>query len=324
MEKKLVYGIFLVMAKYWDDTTLKELIELLAKEELYLFAGAGLSCLAGLPRWSELLEKIADIYIQSPNAKPEVVSELQSNKKYDLRVINLVSRLPQSDIEKYCNILTEAFTDENIFHDCHKLLLELPFAGYITTNYDSCFDNACKALNSPRANTILDKLVIYPKHSLAANPDLSTIWACKPFLLHMHGRILFKSQFEIENIVLSMAQYSKYYNQENDLDHVFRNCLQKNVLIVGAGLTDTRFMGKFEGMRCSESLNNTANRKRSYVVCHKDELQQDPEMTKEVFDMVYNAFDSFDNGLSNMITELYEAFRDSKKTVLDIQKEVLP
>lgn len=307
------------MAKYWDNTILKELIELLAKEELYLFAGAGLSCLAGLPKWSELLKEIAEIYIQSPKANPEIVKELQNNTKYDLAVIDLISRLPQSDMKKYCTLLTDTFSNENVFHDCHKLLLELPFAGYITTNYDSCFDNACNDLNITRTSTILKNLVIYPKHNNAGSPNLSNIWANKPFLLHMHGRILFKGRFEVENIVLSTPQYHEHYNEANDLDFVFNNCLQKNVLIIGAGLTDTRFMDKFEGMRSSGSINNTANRKRSYRICHKSELPENLKMIEEVYDMVYDSFDSFDGGLFNMITELHEAFRDSQKTVLDFE-----
>ena len=64
------------MAKYWDDMILQELVQLLRDDKLYLFAGAGLSQLAGYPSWQELLEQFANAYKSIPTSNQKIVDEL--------------------------------------------------------------------------------------------------------------------------------------------------------------------------------------------------------------------------------------------------------
>jgi hypothetical protein len=301
------------MAKYWDDTVLTEIVDLLIRKELYLFAGAGLSVLAGLPTWDDLLDQIAQIYITSPFAKPEIAREIQHCKR--LEVIDLVLNLDVNAKRDYCTLLGKNFTNTTCYHTCHQILLELPFSGYVTTNYDLCFENCCQANSYPRTQTILNHCFAFPKHVNSANYNVSGIWSTNPFLLHMHGQILLNSKIDVKNIVLSTEQYNQHYNNP-EMKIIFDNCLQKNVLILGASLTDEWFMNKFWAQRGIGDINNIANRKCSYIICHESELPKDPTIKKLVYDVAYNGFTDYTTGILDMLTELKDEYKNKTTTII--------
>ena len=306
------------MAKYWQQTILDELVNLLKAGELYLFAGAGVSCLAGLPSWKKLLTQFSEAYKKLSNNDRNVVEELPGLLRNCNTVI--VDHLLSLGIEGqklYSKILVSNFCGD-CYSDVHRWLLELPFAGYVTTNYDLCFENTCRKKNL-KPNLINCSRFCYPRNQFDCNGrDIGGLRQNKPFLLHMHGCIEHNGRYDMDNIILTNNQYGKFYKTA-EMNRIYDDCFYEHVLILGTSLKDPYFVNKFREKRGLGSTTNIVNRKKCYVVRHEDEKSQSPNSDKIALDVVYDYFGDWNNGLRNMVSELSEDYKGKVSRPNEIQ-----
>jgi len=301
---------------------LDELVRLLIEGKLYLFAGAGVSCLAGLPSWKKLLKEFAGGYEGLPNNDKNIVKELPALiENCETVIIDHLLGLGTEGQRKYAEILKNTFR-QDVCSDVHEWLIELPFAGYITTNYDLCFEKACLKRNL-KLNLIDGRRFCYPPHRFEHDAkNIRDLSGCEgPFLLHMHGCIEHNGKYDVDNIILTRRQYYDFYNKP-EMDCIYDNCFYEHILIVGTSFSDPYFMNKFKERRGHISATNIANRKKCYVLRHSSEMSKSPHSDEVSLDIVYAYFDDvIDAGLRNMINELRHAYMERTSQVPMIVQE---
>lgn len=310
------------MATYWKPDILSENVSHLQEGNLHLFAGAGLSKLAGFPLWEDLLERFANAYCDLPNAKPKIKEAMPF--LVNRRRLDVIDHLIEAGKKEYVGILKDVFNRKGVFDNTHKYLLELPFAGYITINYDRCFEDCCRQYNL-KPSLLNSGWFCYPLNQFIRNPHpISNLRTQNPYILHMHGCIMAEDRIDLDNIILTNEQYRQFYNND-DMNEIYDNWVYENTLFLGTSLSDPYFKMVFDRKRYSTNVTALANRKDSYVVCplpeDEDELKCSVSDT-ELLGIKYIYFTDMENGLRNIIKELWEAFEDSKASVVqDKDKE---
>jgi len=303
------------MAKYWDDMILQELVQLLRDGKLYLLAGAGLSQLAGYPSWEELLKQFANAYKSIPTANQKLVDELPTLvANNEIGIIEQLLSLGIHGTKEYAKILKNNFFGNYKYDVVHQYLLDLPFAGYITTNYDLCFESASKAQNK-KVELTDSNWFCYPKnkYDYAAN-KIEDLRSKKPYLLHMHGCVERNGRVDVDNIILIPCQYGDFY--KNSMMNVISDtCFYENLLILGTSLKDPYFMKEFRYKRSPSSRSNVANREKCFVVRHRKEKSVTPVNDETLHGIVYDYFDDYKSGLKNMIEELASAYKTASATI---------
>lgn len=306
------------MTKYWNQTILDELVQLLRDGKLYLFAGAGVSQLAGYPSWKELLEQFSDKYKAIPKASVNTVPPdelLNLIERCDIGIIDHLTSLGTDGIKACNRILRNIFFQNNNYDKVHRHLLELPFAGYITTNYDRCFESAVQACNI-KVSLINNSWFCYPKNDFDNSPNaLQQLTQKNPFLLHMHGCIECNGRQDVSNIILSNYQYGKFY-KEQEMNIISNKCSYEHLLILGTSLKDPYFMNDVKFKRTPSDPTNLANRKKWFVVRHTKEKSNTTISDEKLLEIAYDYFNDYSNGLKNMIEELADAYRSASSKVI--------
>lgn len=198
-----------------------------------LFAGAGLSRWAGLPTWPKLIEDIfAEVRQERPEG-PEAVAELESliaERKYLEVADHCKERLKQ----RYATVLSELLQGGNAeVPEPHRLIMRMPFAAWITTNYDQLLEKAyVKERNDwPKVYTHLD-----------AKNFGTLLLDGTPFILKAHGDI-----YKPETLVLTARDYSTIIHSNPPFNAFFSALLlTRAVLFVGYSLSDPDFRLLFD------------------------------------------------------------------------------
>lgn len=145
-----------------------------------LFVGAGLSLEAGGPSWSDLLlrlVKVAEIErIDLGLGMDEAVALAGGPTTHKLALADLLEERLGKAMEDHIHDLLAPLQPTAL----HERLVRLPWAGYVTTNYDRLIELAVqrKTNDLPR--------VIYPEDF----PELSGVGSAKDgFVLKLHGGI---------------------------------------------------------------------------------------------------------------------------------------
>ncbi len=309
------------MAKYWDNTTLEELVQLLTEGRLHLFAGAGLSCLAGYPTWTELLKQFADAYKLLPNKDEALERELPyllESTKSALAIPQHLCNTGEGNYE-FSKILRKNF-EKTITTKSHELLLKLPFAGYITINYDRCFEEAakkvvvCKELASTR-------WFCFPPHKEIPSSNLDEMYNRKRFLLHMHGCLYYEDRIDTHNIILTKAKYHEFYDR-NEMKMIYNKMLCNNpVLYFGTRFDDPWFMEELYKVRGHDDRDKVLERESAYVILPISE-QCNTERNDELeYGIKYMYFDKENDGLMRLIEELFDTWNMPAVTDVSDPKE---
>jgi len=304
------------MAACWEPTVLSELVSHLANGSLHLFAGAGLSVLAGFPRWEDLLKKFASAYERIPNFQQkfsEELPEMVSSQRID--IVDFLIDCGFEGKKQYAQILRETFFAQKRFHSVHERLLGLPFSGFITTNYDRCFED-CASQRDIKPYLANSRWFCYPPHQHVENPNpFQNIDGSEPYLLHMHGCIEANGKVEAENIILSEKQYHEFY-EKPEMKGLWTKCFYHNILFLGTSMKDPFFQIVFNKVRSSSSSTNIANRKRCYFVFPESEKRGCPAIDEQRYDVIYSYFADWDKGLEDMIGELDWFYRSNQNSVI--------
>lgn len=193
----------------------ERIFELIRKEEVVLFVGAGMSLYAGYPSGVKLAETLfnnltADIQNEVsfttdlPKLAEEIYNIKGGNKNYIFEILKKeFQKVPSST-------------------ETHELLAKIPqIKTIITTNYDTLLESTNKNLE------VIRKSSDYP----IANPK-------KQWLFKIHGDLL-----DTNTIILTNSDYNNYFVNDKE-DTVFWNAVKdklaaNHILFVGYSMEDS-------------------------------------------------------------------------------------
>lgn len=193
---------------------LERLLELISREDVILFAGAGLSKYAGYPMGAQLQKIFYDSL--SPNGKIEIES---TRSLADLT--DDIFHLHQSN-NQIIRILKEYYTKPPISTSVHDTIsIVSHFKTIITTNYDGLFEGAYKQNCEILYNN---------RHISLADPK-------KTHIYKIHGDLADSS-----SIIIKKTDYTNFFNS-NSQNSVFWTAIKdkmasNSILFIGYSLED--------------------------------------------------------------------------------------
>ncbi|PWW26661.1 SIR2-like protein [Chryseobacterium sp. AG844] len=193
----------------------EKLFELIRREEVVLFAGAGMSIYAGFPSGPALAKSLYN----------DLTNEEKENIEFttDLAVLaNHIYNFQHGKKNYLLRKLKDSFLRKPKCNDTHLMLSKIPhFKTIITTNYDSLFEDTNDNIE------VIRRSKDYPIADLK-----------KQLLFKIHGDLT-----DTDNIILTDSDYDKYFstNQENTLFwNAIKDRLASNaILFIGYSLEDS-------------------------------------------------------------------------------------
>lgn len=201
------------------------LIRYLWEGRCVLFAGSGLSAWGRLPTWGGLLEHIVEELRGEEPDSPDLdeLDTLLKERKY-LEVADYCRE--RLGPRRYGEILADRLRDtDGEIPEPHRIIVNLPFAAIVTTNYDKLLELAHFGLTRrlPKAPTHLDADALGP-----------LLFDDTFFILKAHGDI-----DRPESLVLTARDYQDIIHSNPAFNAVFSAILLTNALFfVGYSLTD--------------------------------------------------------------------------------------
>lgn len=204
------------------------LLQYLHEGRCVLFAGSGLSAWAGLPTWGRLLGALCAEVSQLRPDSPEA-AELES----------LLAEKRYLEVAEYCQQkLGEFRFAERLREELraaseevpkpHRILVDLPFAGIITTNYDPLLERSFARCGKPMPRVLTHQ----DRRSLGS-------------LLFGRGRYVLKAHGDLDRegtLVLTAREYRELIHTNPAFAQVFSAILLTHaVLFVGYSLSDPDF-----------------------------------------------------------------------------------
>jgi hypothetical protein len=210
--------------------------------------------------------------------------------------IALIDVLKRHFYNKKCDIL-------------HKELLSIPFKAVVTTNYDTCFENACTQYGVCQ-EFVERRWFCFPEYN-GRTIDIRQMLNGDKFMLHMHGCFCHgeENHFEVENIVLAPSQYHKFYNR-SEMRKILTALKDAHVLFIGTSLTDQHFLNTIRELRKPKSINERANAKEWFRLCAGEDCT--PMRDEEDFVMSHIHYESVNDGLEDVIRKI-AGLVDSRK-----------
>lgn len=193
----------------------ERIFELIRKEEVVLFAGAGLSLYAGYPSGA----KLAEIFYNN------LTSDLreQINFSHDLpKLAEDIYNLKNGNKNYLIQILKKEFQKKPVNTEVHDILKKIPqINSIITTNYDDLFESTNSNLEVIRKSS-----------------DYPVAESKKQFLFKIHGDLS-----DSKSIILTNSDYNNYFIN-NVEQTIFWNAIKdklvsNHILFIGYSLEDS-------------------------------------------------------------------------------------
>lgn len=202
------------------------LVRYIKEGRCVVFVGAGLSAGAGLPTWSGLLNRIIEASsFPGGDEEAEELKGLVSKGKLLEVADHLKERLGSS----FHSQLTEQVRgDTGVLPETFKLLMRIPFAAWVTTNYDKLLERAYSEVQGgfPRVLTHMD-----------TEPLGRLLFDSGKFVLKAHGDI-----DRHGTVVLTSRDYAEIIHANPSFNAVFSSLLlTRALLFVGYSLSDPDF-----------------------------------------------------------------------------------
>ena len=230
-QKIILPEVFTPQERNENTERKRELVKLVVSGEAVLIVGAGSSRRVGYETWDGLMEKLEELAVQcgegfeTDNLKRkekalEYAEEIKSHIRENI-----------NDLAIYYNLLYELFEPKSPNYDeFHRLLVDLPFRGILTTNYDTVLEAALLGkkreaeMNQESIPSIDDKPVVIGQDARLLIHEFLLARYNDPRIpqriLHLHG--FYRNP---ESIILSSKDYIKAYdgtivndNSENNQD----------------------------------------------------------------------------------------------------------
>lgn len=213
----------------------ERLFELVSKEDVVLFAGAGLSLYAGYPSGNAL----KNIFYNKLNVKEkEIIDEHQTLSTLTQNLFDL-----HNGRNSTISILRDVFLAKPKSTDLHTRISEIPhFKTIITTNYDQLFEN-----------TLGDKAQL-----LISNKDLPYLDKKRVQIYKIHGDLSLP-----DTIILKDSDYNNFFKNNKEAEPFWNSVKEKlttqSILFIGYSLEDANIKVIFE--KILESLGDDMKEK---------------------------------------------------------------
>jgi hypothetical protein len=201
------------------------LVRYIRESRCVLFVGSGLSSWAGLPTWHDLLTRMLD-QVGDEDAENRELSEVR-------QLLNSAKLLDVADFcldalghhRFYSSLRENLRGSEGAIPEPHRILVRLPFAGIVTTNYDKLLERSF-AHSSPKTPTHADIAALGP-----------LLFDGAFFILKAHGDI-----DRPDTIVLTASDYQRLIHRNAAFQDIFSAILlTKAILFIGYSLNDPDF-----------------------------------------------------------------------------------
>lgn len=200
-----------------------ELLTLLNTGQAWAFVGSGPSVDAHAPTWGKLVEGVALLPEAAGVASDRAFLHAVSQRDFPLAFDYLINALGRATVVEF---VEAAFPQTLRPGPMHGVLARLPFAGYITTNYDLLLERALLERGEPWI-TVGNR----PDENRKVTGDSSQlVW-------HVHGAV---GQDPLRSrLVLSQDDYDSAYRSGSELvEHLKALLLQRCLVFVGCGFQD--------------------------------------------------------------------------------------
>jgi hypothetical protein len=197
----------------------KPLADALVEGRLVLFVGAGMS-MPQLPGWAALLRKMLDKGLA--DCAPEVKRQ---EKKIAKLIADPTKLLAAADLLRtamgardFCSFLAAEFTGKP-FDERHRIAARLPFAGILTTNFDTLLEQAKPGVR------VLNQTQI---------PELlRTQRERESCIVHVHGEV-----DDSRTVILAARDYKELKKDKQFSGYIQTLSKTHTFLFVGYGLAD--------------------------------------------------------------------------------------
>ena len=207
------------------------LVRYLVEKRCVLFCGSGLSAWAKLPTWTKLLE---DIVRQLADETPDDANLDELNRLLAQgKLLEIADHCKEALGRRYNEILSEQLRGATgDIPAPHKVVVQLPFANIVTTNYDKLLERAYASVGSlPKTPTHADCETLGP-----------LLFDGGFFILKAHGDI-----DRPESMVLTTRDYQNIIHANPAFNSLFSALLlTKSVLFLGYSLNDPDFQLLFD------------------------------------------------------------------------------
>lgn len=208
----------------------RDVLELLCSGEAWAFVGSGVSAEAGAPTWGTFVESVLE---NLPEAKRNIVlgrgfAGLIERHDYPSALAEVEAVAGRQELE---SLVRRALDRVGPPGPLLNMLADLPFAGYITTNYDHLIERALNELGLEGWISVGNTEDEIPKVGGAAE---RIVW-------HIHGGLDLSA--EKSHLVLTSQDYDDLYLEENDFLRQLRGLLtHRRLVFVGFSFADAEFM----------------------------------------------------------------------------------
>src|SRR5262245_38552336 len=205
------------------------LVRQLREGRMVLFAGAGLSAQAGLPSWRALLKDVVDATLAEAMADDAARTELE-RMLADGKLLQIADHCKDKlGPGGYTQLLAERLADAaRAAPEVHRLAVKLPFAAWVTTNYDKLLERAYALERGGLPKTLTNR----DTEALGR-----LLFDGAPFILKAHGDL-----DKPESLVFTSRDYRDLIHGNAAFSAAFSAILQTHsVLFVGYSLADPDF-----------------------------------------------------------------------------------
>lgn len=216
------------MLAEWPRPWLGNLASAIHSKECIAFVGAGLSREVGYPDGSGLYLRLARICVEVGQYVPQVIDEVERLARVD--GASMAEWVHRQHPGEFLNVLQSIFpprTPGDRHSGLHEVLLEIDFAGYVTTNYDMCLEDAA-SLRRQEFGIIEPDVYSWPDitFDVCENPT-------GKFIYHIHG-----CARDISNLVLTPSHYRAAYGGSELPKLIERLFSRYAVLFLGFSFSD--------------------------------------------------------------------------------------
>jgi hypothetical protein len=246
-------------------SNLNELIKQIGLGQCCVFVGAGLSKGAGYPLLGVLIDELK-------KAVEEKAKENLDSNPSDLPLQIEKIRISLGE-DRYRTELLKIFDSDNKygFLEVHQIVSSIPFSSWITTNYDSCLENAMRAL--------------YVQPQVDFFPDLDPTLLRYGHIFHIHGVIRPNDEKDyFKSIILSRSDYDYAYKQDSVLCGFLQDLFRwRTVVFTGYSLNDPELVSVMRTAKIEleqrgeyEYMAKIGKRKplHHFIIIHEDDMKQ--------------------------------------------------
>lgn len=221
----------------------KNLLTLLRKEKLCIFAGSGISVAApsSLPTWDGFIDKYKEICKKICKEKKtkkfdDIISNVNKFKNRDIvgtatALSDIIASFKKAGInmKPYTSEMVDIFANKKS-NSYHEAIVKTNYKYILTTNYDDLLEKAARAKGY---NELLNR--VYSHYDIKEISE--AIYKNESAIIHMHG--IYTTDIVIDEFIFTKEDY-KRIKEKNPGFRTLMNAIFMNysILLVGYGSSD--------------------------------------------------------------------------------------